>query len=169
MRYLGRQLRRAVGPTLVVSSLLFALGCTDTRYAPGYSEEQWDALEVGDSADRVEELLGPPLRRRPYHRDRTWVYGPTDTCRSHSGRAPRIVFDEEGVGRDVNRVVDTPEEGLTERQVESALGEPRARCTAVHGEGWLYSESPSSTDYDYREVLVEDGRVVEIDAHSYFD
>jgi hypothetical protein len=33
----------------------------DTRYAPGFSEKRFATLKVGDAAQRVEAILGPPL------------------------------------------------------------------------------------------------------------
>lgn len=36
----------------------------DTQYAPGFSEEKFLAIRVGDTAESVEKSLGLPLSRR---------------------------------------------------------------------------------------------------------
>ena len=86
--------------------VLLLISCTDTEYAPAYSESGWESVRVGDSESALLRKLGPPLRVRE-------------------------------IGTDV--------------------------------EGWLYSRSPSSTHYHYREVHVRSAAVIHIDAHFYVD
>jgi len=86
--------------------LLLVFSCTDTEYAPGYSERAWESIRVGDTAGTVRSKLGPPLRVRDL-----------------------------GGGT----------------------------------EGWIYSRSPSSADYFYREIHLRGGVVSFVDAHFYFD
>lgn len=50
----------AITALLVVISLS---ACTDTTYAPGYTQEAFDTVQMGDSAERVLELLGEPLSK----------------------------------------------------------------------------------------------------------
>ncbi len=90
----------------VAALLLCLMACTDTEYAPGYSEHAWESVRVGDSERAVTSKLGTPL-------------------------------DVRDLG------------GGTE--------------------GWLYTRSPSSTHYHYREIHLRAGVVTKVDAHFYFD
>lgn len=61
--------------------------CCNTRYAPGYSEKAFRAIVVGDSEERVLDLLGEPLERDPSVNDpsRTylWYAKPIGPSQSH--------------------------------------------------------------------------------------
>lgn len=53
----------------------------NTRYAPGYSERAFMAIEVGDSEGRVLDLLGEPLERsasvyQGHYREYLWYTKP---------------------------------------------------------------------------------------------
>jgi hypothetical protein len=85
----------AIGSVLVtLAFLVFIFFFTfDTEYAPGYSEEAFRAVEIGDSKEGILSLLGQPLR----------VYGIDGEVQSYS-RSPSgsnylmrdIVLDSEG-------------------------------------------------------------------------
>ncbi len=88
-------LSSVIGSVLVtVAFLAFIFLFTfDTEYAPGYSEDAFRAVEIGDSSEEVLCLLGQPLR----------VYGLNGEVLSYS-RSPSgsnylmrdIVLDSEG-------------------------------------------------------------------------
>ena len=46
----------------------------NTRYAPGYSERAFGTIVVGDSEERVLDLLGEPLERDPSVNDPSRTY-----------------------------------------------------------------------------------------------
>lgn len=88
-------LSSVTGSVLVTAAFLafIFLFTFDTEYAPGYSEEAFRAVEIGDSREKVLGLLGQPLR----------VYGLDGKVQSYS-RSPSgsnylmrdIVLDSEG-------------------------------------------------------------------------
>jgi hypothetical protein len=55
-----------------------------THVAPDYNEEGFDQIQIGDSKERVLELIGEPLRRAgcdiPECASQTWVYSEDLTC-----------------------------------------------------------------------------------------
>jgi outer membrane protein assembly factor BamE (lipoprotein component of BamABCDE complex) len=61
--------------------------------------------------------------------------------------------------------------GQTKQEVIDALGEPFTKSPShISGkERWMYSRSPTSTHYRYREVQLVDGVVVEKRNHFYID
>jgi hypothetical protein len=93
--------RKVLALSSVIGSILATLAFLvfvffftfDTEYAPGYSEEAFRAVEIGDSKEEVLSLLGQPLR----------VYGMDREVQSYS-RSPSgsnylmrdIVLDSEG-------------------------------------------------------------------------
>lgn len=154
----------ALGLALAVVSFLLVVGLTawrvlgtDTRYAPAYSSRGWNSLSVGDTVATVRGALGAPLSVRDRERDETWHYGEGSTCHSWSGL--RVVFDESGRSESLE----------TRSEVRARLGPPLVLCGAFEGEGWLYSEPASGSHYEYREIAIEHGRVVELDAHTHYD
>jgi len=64
--------------------------------------------------------------------------------------------------------------GMTEEQVVNLIGEPLSKWQPYTGEkshyiGFVYSKSPSSTNYRYRLVNFEHGKVAEIVSYFYTD
>jgi len=62
--------RKVLGVSSVIGSVLVTLAFLtfiffftfDTEYAPGYSEEAFRVVEIGDSKEEILNLLGQPLR-----------------------------------------------------------------------------------------------------------
>ena len=76
-----------VGPLALAATL-------ETRYAPGYSQEKFQAVDVGQSRDEVLARLGEPLRKWGHATTESWAYSesPHDThywCRV-------VIFDATG-------------------------------------------------------------------------
>lgn len=67
----------------------------DTRFAPGYTEQAFAALEVGMTKEEVLQRLGPPLNAQA---DPAWVYSEDGACGwwdfAWLGRG--VQFDAEG-------------------------------------------------------------------------
>jgi hypothetical protein len=59
--------------------------------------------------------------------------------------------------------------GMTEREVEAAVGPPLRTVKGFGEEVWAYSRSPADTSYWKREVRFRRGRVVGFDSELYFD
>ena len=68
----------AVGLILVVAAVLLGLlviaPLRNTRTAPGYTERAFRAIRVGDSEERVIDMLGEPLERTPGRSDPSYIY-----------------------------------------------------------------------------------------------
>ncbi len=63
--------------------------------------------------------------------------------------------------------------GQTSEEVLEILGKPfnferEQRKRKLNGR-WMYSRSPGSTHYLYREVRFKEGKVFEVDGHFYID
>lgn len=68
--------------------------------------------------------------------------------------------------------------GMTEKPVLKILGEPLARWRPYqytnfkeksHFVGLQYSESPSSTNYNLRQIYLDSGKVAEVISYFYID
>jgi outer membrane protein assembly factor BamE (lipoprotein component of BamABCDE complex) len=59
--------------------------------------------------------------------------------------------------------------GQTAEEVRNLLGEPVWIARGRGGQRWMYSQSPTSTHYRYREVRFINGKVLEKRSHFYFD
>jgi hypothetical protein len=59
--------------------------------------------------------------------------------------------------------------GMTERDVEAAIGPPLRQAKGLGEEVWAYSRSPGDTSYWKRTVWFRGGRVVGFDSGLYFD
>ena len=69
---------------VVVLLIAIAIACnTDTRYAPGFSEERFERITSGMSQAEVTQLLGAPLFRLPLSDLEVWSYtGPGENPRA---------------------------------------------------------------------------------------
>jgi outer membrane protein assembly factor BamE (lipoprotein component of BamABCDE complex) len=52
----------------------------DTVYAPGFSEKKFATLRTGDTAEKVETILGAPLFRRTVKGCDYWWYSDDGKC-----------------------------------------------------------------------------------------
>lgn len=54
----------------------------DTVWAPGYSEQAFDAIKVGMTTQQVRKLMGPPIETGPWNGNRRyegWTRSPSDS------------------------------------------------------------------------------------------
>lgn len=72
-----------------------------TEYAPGYTESAFLAVQIGDSRERVIELLGEPLRVGDDSVGETLIYSRSPTHKHF--RLRTIALDGEGRVRTVYR------------------------------------------------------------------
>lgn len=63
----------AIGMFFMTENYFFLAPAIDTRFAPGYSEQAFQAIQPGMTQAQVIELLGPPLNANPL-RDQSWSY-----------------------------------------------------------------------------------------------
>lgn len=81
----------------------WAIGESRTVYARGYSDAAFKAVRMGDSEERVLQLLGPPVQKfdYPISPDFTWAYTVDRFSKSHSYRRRQVRFGRDG------RVIET--------------------------------------------------------------
>jgi hypothetical protein len=133
-------------------ALFGALLHQDTAYAEGYTDQGFRAIRIGMTDERVRSVLGAPLGVG-------WSYRATrpQGCASVSfrnGRTRSWAFGEcEKLGVRV---------GLSMDAARQLLGP----SDDVY---WLYSESPSDTNYRERVIRFSGDRVVEIIKGWYLD
>lgn len=132
--------------------VLSALLREDTSYAKGYTDRAFRSIRVGMPDQHIETLLGPPLVVTFSYRT-TRSQGCT-LVRFMDGKVRSWLFDE-----CEKRGIRT---GLPIQGAAAVLGEP----DEVY---WIYSESPTSTQYRQRIVRLSGGRVVEIVTGWYLD
>ena len=101
---------------------LFAIGSSLTEYAPGYSDQAFRRVQLGDSERAVLELLGPPLVKFEYPTGATvtWGYTRSRIHRSYRYRRRQVVFGRDG--KEVKRfTMDDPNNQFTYDEVEKAV------------------------------------------------
>jgi hypothetical protein len=59
---------------VVLLGLLVIAPLRNTRTAPGYTERAFRTIKVGDSEERVIDMLGEPLERAPSRSDPSYIY-----------------------------------------------------------------------------------------------
>lgn len=184
-----RLLAAAVALLAVLVAALVLVQRPRTRYAPGFSEEQFEALRIGATTHDVISILGEPLSRRTNHSRERWCYGerpapePATEERgllvsrySFSARPgpPCLVFGTEGLVEAVHRDRDgglAPLVGLGKPEVLAEVGEPRYREPATTSTVLYYSALDGEDgSYEVRSVvLAQEGRVVEKVAYTLWD
>jgi hypothetical protein len=128
---------------IVWSSVCFFV--EETIYAPGYSEEGFDSVEVGNSMLEVLEVLGRPL------------------VIVREGRAKKAVFirvSETTWGRELQRIRDRAGYVNDRSQNEPRCGKP--------GEVWIFSEALPDHNFWKREVVFDSTGRVSAKHSSFF-
>ncbi len=95
---------------LLVLAVVILVGCGAihhfffrTEYAPGYTESAFLAVQIGDSRERVIELLGEPLRVHEWDTiGETLIYSRSPTGKHF--RLRTISINSEGYVRQVHRI-----------------------------------------------------------------
>lgn len=132
--------------------VLTALLHQDTAYAGGYTDRAFRSVRIAMSEEQVQSLLGPPLGV-------TWSYRASrpQGCASvhfRNGRTRSWAFDEcEKLGIRTGLPID---------DAPVLLG----TSDEVY---WLYSESPSDTNYRERVIRFSKGHVVAVVKGWYLD
>ena len=121
--------------TVLVLAALVTLGVfalpvliSDTQYASGYTESGFDSIRVGDSKDRVLEVLGAPLSTSAATPTISWLYCGEDHSGFRddggvSGTFTLFTFDADGRVTSVFGQVETvASESLLSRQVTVTIG-----------------------------------------------
>ena len=129
----------------------------DTRFAPGYSEEAFRAVVVGDSEEVVRGRLGEPLFESVFYLPDGLSF--RSMLESSAAQMPAGCF---GAGVRNGVVHDTHDagvcrsrgvvEGMSKADMFRIMGRPGASCVE-------YSESPSHRHARLRMVCFADGKV----------
>jgi inner membrane protein len=129
----------------------------DTRFAPGYSEDVFRAIAVGDAEDVVRGRLGEPLFETVFFMPKD--FGVRSAMEVGVNQLPPGCF---GAGLKAGVVHDTHDrdicsargvvEGVSKAEVLRILGTPTESCAE-------YSESPSHGHARLRMVCFLDGKV----------
>jgi outer membrane protein assembly factor BamE (lipoprotein component of BamABCDE complex) len=132
-----------------------------SKYASGYSEDQFWRVQLGMTAREVVDLLGPPLSIDPSVSPETWTYviAPDAGRRSPlGGELSQIVFSGSGgvvsVSGSAARFIKA---GAKRADVERLLGRPRWR-TGPRTQVMHYSQPASHGVFH--------ARIIELDKHS---
>lgn len=157
--------RRSIGVTLgiPVVILLFLLGVPTliyyldlgTEYAAGYSQTAFDSIAIGDSEERVLELLGDPLFEREVEPRIHWLYcGPdhdgyeddggmrgtyTEIQLDDEGRVTRVLGVTESaasggvLATQYTMQIGTGHLGLSKAEQDALIGKTREEVEALHG------------------------------------
>lgn len=143
------------------------------KRSPGYTDTKWAQLRVGDTEQRVRALLGQPLATRWFEQQETWLYSASDDCSNIVGT---FVSVRNGIVTLAWRATDSRDQRLhalaaggSATEMRRELGEPLRICPAFSGEGWRYTRPDGNSNYHYREVLLQAGRVHRITTHVYYD
>ena len=119
-----------------------------TIYAPGYSDEKFRAIKIGDTADAVLAQLGQP-----------WMYIVKLEVEPQMP-SQLFVFDELGKHKQIltkNKETQIPD-----------LGEFRKK-NRIHSEVWKYSKTDRDASFRERYFIIIQGRVAEKIASYYAD
>jgi len=129
----------------------------DTRFAPGYSEDVFRAISVGDAEDIVRGRLGEPLFESVFFMPKDFAY--RSAMEVSPNQLPPGCF---GAGLKAGVVHDTHDrdicrsrgvvEGISKAEVVRILGAPSESCAE-------YSESPSHGHGRLRMVCFLHGKV----------
>ncbi len=161
-------------PTLLRLVVQFA--SFDTEYAVNYSESGFAQVQFGDTKEEVLRTLGQPLARVRRAAFECWVF--QDEL---SGTALQVWFLEDGAvadgwGNDL--LPDSMLQLLAQlrrtrsgpQEVEAVLGLPTAKYRSHEVEWWLYTRSPSSSNYHQRSIGFDSrGNVMCIRKQVYWD
>lgn len=160
--------------------LFFLSGCTDTTYAPGYSESAFESIRVGLDSKSVQKVLGTPLSKTQTQKEWSLFYianlapasskytilDPNQTLRFH--------LDKDGLVRKTEGTMTKPDKlttGSKRTEVIQSLGAPYTEVRSETGEIWHYSQqSPANTHYWVRDILFgATDTVIGKRAELYFD
>lgn len=91
-----------IGPLEILKCGMYCLSA-DTEYAPGFSEQEFRKIRIGDSEESVRAALGAPLKEQIVAPYTSWLYtaDPQPTFEA-TGQLPggcsytQISFDAEG-------------------------------------------------------------------------
>ena len=84
---------------ILLLSILFYLTCpwSNTHYAPGYNQEAFKKVKIGDMAEIVEQLLGKPIRiPKDGEGHAYWAYSRTFNTPEHMVRRCIIINESTG-------------------------------------------------------------------------
>jgi hypothetical protein len=187
---------------VVVFLLIFAgiialyLRSFDTQYAPGYTENAFKSVKLGDSEETVKSLLGEPLSSydsKPYV---LWVYSAESQpdfpkAGIASGTHTTVTLERGAVtaisgrrqtsahsftyGQGHGFLAMTRQEidglkGCSPEQFKQKYGPPRAVYEYKAFRVLRYSRSPSSSNYRLRTIgLDAEGKVVHVWRSIYWD
>ena len=129
----------------------------DTRFAPGYSEDVFRAITVGDAEDAVRRRLGEPLFESVFFMPKDFgvlsamEMGPNQLPRGCFGAGLKAGVVHDAHDRDICRARGVVE-GVSKADVLRILGTPTESCAE-------YSESPSHGHARLRMVCFLHGKV----------
>ncbi len=143
-------------------------GCTDTEYAPKFSERAFNTIKIGDSSADVIATLGKPIRnvkgssKMVYHYDKIkvdFLIG-MDDRRVYEIRDPEEALEPESL----NLI-------FTYDDMCKLLGKWSRVTYAKDLEYWCYSRSPIARSYQLREIWIDvtTDKVISKDARFYWD
>lgn len=189
----------AIASALLMAGIVAALvwSSFDTEYAPGYTEKAFIAVRLGDTYADVVALLGEPLTTCDAQPIVEWIYSaepqPSFAQEGVSqGTYTTVTFDRNGGvknvagqravsansirigdGENYLKLASTDIKlllGKTQRDIRERFGSPAAIYEYKASTILQYSRSPSSSDYHYRSLgMDENGKVVHIWKSIYWD
>jgi inner membrane protein len=129
----------------------------DTRFAPGYSEQAFRAIVVGDAEDAVRGRLGEPVFESLFYLPKGTGF--RSIMEMSAAKMPSGCFGagvKDGVVHDVHDAAVCKSqgvgEGISKRELVRILGAPSASCAE-------YSESPGHGHARLRMVCFVNGKV----------
>lgn len=164
---------------MIVTAAALWWGSRDTTiYAPGFTDEAFERIEVGMTAEEVHSLVGRPLGVRQEDSLERWCYGEAPLVREGTTyvvedifRTPRCVsFTEAGVVlRATGDGIEVVEKGMTAEEVLQLLGEPDSRAPAA-ARTLHYSEPGGDGLFRARIVALDaSNHVSDIVTYQFYD
>jgi hypothetical protein len=148
--------------------------CHDTVYAPGFSEDGFEAIAAGDSLERVRELIGEPIGERQANLIYLWEF---DSGVGEMVLTPRSDADGND-GFYVYRVDDKVTEPfatdghatpiLPISDIKEKYGHPIKRSDYEKLYHWSYAESPSHGNQYHRWLVVDKGANKVVHKYAFF-
>jgi len=182
---------RVIVMVAAVLPLVFLTGCDrilfgeQTMFSSGFSEQKFQQIKNGMTAQEVISLLGTPLTQTTQQWSEVWSYSPAgsepNTTRAKDGtttynlfgKVTHLRFTEAGVVAGVSGdYLDGNFIGLTKQQVREKLGEPSQREAKPFEVIYCYTAAGKSGSgtYKRREVHLDaSNKVSSVVASTHYD
>jgi outer membrane protein assembly factor BamE (lipoprotein component of BamABCDE complex) len=160
---------RVIVMVAAVLPLVFLTGCDrillgeQTIFSSGYSEQKFQQIKKGMTAQEVISLLGAPLTQATQQWSEVWSYSPAEsepnmtrakdgtTTYNLFGKVTHLRFTEAGVVAEVTGdYLDGKFIGLTKQQVREKLGEPSERKAKQFEVIYCYTAAGKSGSGTYK-------------------